>query len=202
MSAEPESKAALRNTYQALRLGLAPQTRARETAATVALLQRLLGELTAQGGPGAPALGSYWANGPELDLGALHQWWWAQGGMLYLPRSLPGGQLSWHAVGDAAQLVRGRHGLLEPQAQAPLGMPASTVLLVPGLAFTVDGGRLGQGGGYYDRFLPSHPGPSVGIGFACQRADDLPRATHDQAVSLVVLGGQLWERGQPRSTVA
>jgi len=196
-----EAKAALRRTYQALRLGLAPEARARETAATVAVLQRLLTELGAQGAPGAPALGSYWANGPELDLGELHRWWWAQGGMLYLPRSLPGGLVSWHVVGGAAQLVRGRHGLLEPEADAPLGMPDSAALLVPGLAFTVDGGRLGQGGGYYDRYLPGHRGATIGIGFACQRAEDLPRAAHDQAVGLVALGGVLWERGRPRSSV-
>jgi len=200
MSGEP--KAALRRSYQAVRLGLAPMVRARETAATVAVLQRLLTELGAQGAPAAPALGSYWANGPELDLGELHRWWWAQGGMLYLPRSLPGGLLSWHVVGSAAQLVRGRHGLLEPEAEAALGMPESAVLLVPGLAFTVAGGRLGQGGGYYDRYLPSHRGPSIGIGFACQRAGDLPRDAHDQAVSLVVLGGELWEHGRPRHTEA
>jgi len=191
------AKQALRRTYQALRRALAPAERARQTAATVVALQTLMSAAPA---PGAPGLASYWASGPELDLGDLHRWWWALGGTLYLPRSHAGGILSWHAVASADQVARGRHGLLEPDGETPLGMPDTTTLLVPGLAFAVDGGRLGQGGGYYDRYLPQHRGVTIGIGFSCQRCDDLPRAGHDQALQLVALGGVLWEQGRPRAT--
>src|SRR5215208_2600982 len=62
------------------------------------------------------------------------------------------------------------------------------VVVVPGLAFTADGRRLGQGGGHYDRFLPRlRPScVTVGAAFAEQLVEDLPTESHDARVSLVV----------------
>ena len=58
---------------------------------------------------------------------------------------------------------------------------ALDVVVVPGLAFTVDGRRLGQGGGHFDRFLPRLRAGCVTIGaaFAEQIVDDLPTEPHD-----------------------
>ena len=62
------------------------------------------------------------------------------------------------------------------------------VVVVPGLAFTADGRRLGQGGGHYDRFLPRLRAGCVTIGaaFAEQLVDDLPTEPHDVRLDLVV----------------
>lgn len=62
------------------------------------------------------------------------------------------------------------------------------VVVVPGLAFTPDGRRLGRGGGHFDRFLPRlRPGClTVGVCFTEQLRDDLPTEPHDIAVDLVV----------------
>lgn len=62
------------------------------------------------------------------------------------------------------------------------------VVLVPGLAFTADGWRLGQGGGWYDRFLPMlrPDAVKVGVAFAAQIATALPVEPHDVAVDVVV----------------
>jgi 5-formyltetrahydrofolate cyclo-ligase len=62
------------------------------------------------------------------------------------------------------------------------------VVVVPGLAFTSDGRRLGQGGGHYDRFLPRLRDGcrTVGTAFAEQLVDDLPTEDHDVRVELVV----------------
>ena len=65
------------------------------------------------------------------------------------------------------------------------------IVVVPGLAFTADGRRLGQGGGHYDRFLPRlRPGcVTIGAAFAEQLVDDLPTETHDVRLTLVVTDG-------------
>ena len=62
------------------------------------------------------------------------------------------------------------------------------VVVVPGLAFTADGRRLGQGGGHYDRFLVRLRDGCVTVGaaFAEQLVDDLPTEPHDVRLDLVV----------------
>ena len=62
------------------------------------------------------------------------------------------------------------------------------VVIVPGVAFTAEGDRLGQGGGWYDRFLTEiRPDcPAIGVGFAPQIVDSLPVEPHDVRLDLVV----------------
>jgi len=62
------------------------------------------------------------------------------------------------------------------------------VVLVPGLAFTPAGDRLGQGGGWYDRFLERvrDDCTTIGVGFDVQLVDALPLETHDVALDHVV----------------
>ncbi len=67
--------------------------------------------------------------------------------------------------------------------------PASLdVVVVPGLAFTRDGHRLGQGGGHFDRFLPrvSSRCLRIGVAFKEQLVDELPLEPHDVVVDIVV----------------
>jgi 5-formyltetrahydrofolate cyclo-ligase len=62
------------------------------------------------------------------------------------------------------------------------------VVIVPGLAFTVDGDRLGQGGGWYDRFLSNTRAgcTTIGVGFDMQVVGSLPTEPHDIALDYVV----------------
>lgn len=62
------------------------------------------------------------------------------------------------------------------------------VVVVPGLAFTADGRRLGQGGGHYDRFLAGVSAQCllVGVAFAEQLVMDIPVEPHDVALDAVV----------------
>ncbi len=62
------------------------------------------------------------------------------------------------------------------------------VVIVPGLAFTSHGDRLGQGGGWYDRFLADvRPGcRTIGVGFVEQIVDTLPVEVHDIRLDHVV----------------
>ncbi len=62
------------------------------------------------------------------------------------------------------------------------------VMIVPGTAFTAAGQRLGQGGGWYDRFLPGRRTDCVTIGvcFEPQLVDRIPIESHDVVLDLVV----------------
>lgn len=80
---------------------------------------------------------------------------WEQGVRVLVPRTLPQGQLEWVDYQPKAPLVRNRLGILEPQGPAvdPQAFWAASLRLIPALALDLQGTRLGQGGGYYDRLL-------------------------------------------------
>ncbi len=179
-------KQLLRRTVRAARRALTPAQRAMETAATVAQLTALLLEHV-----GLP-LASYLALPDELDLNALHQQWWTLQRPLWLPRVSGPGQLTWHPVRDPAHTVIGSYGIREPDPAhvPPATLPPDTTVLVPGVAFTRTGHRLGQGQGFYDRVLTTHRGHTIGIGYRCQLVDQLPIEPHDQLVAAVVMGGE------------
>jgi 5-formyltetrahydrofolate cyclo-ligase len=104
------------------------------------------------------------------------------GKALVLPRTT-GDRIEPALVGTG--LRAGALGVPEPLGDAV--EPGSIgLVLVPGLAFTVDGARLGRGGGHYDRFLAGCCAPSVGVCFAEQLVDDLPVEAHDIRVGRVV----------------
>ena len=95
-----------------------------------------------------------------------------------------------HCSGDMLHV--GAFGIAEPDG--PAADPAVVdVVLVPGLAFTRDGRRLGQGGGFYDRFLPMLRAGCVTIGvcFAEQVVEDLPSEEHDWVLHDLVTDGDL-----------
>ena len=77
----------------------------------------------------------------------------------------------------------------EPAAAQSIIAPADLdLILVPGLAFTRDGRRLGRGGGYYDRLLAARDSRTIALGvcFDLQLVADLPCEPHDQRVAAVV----------------
>ena len=80
------------------------------------------------------------------------------------------------------------HLLFTNQNGAPVAPADIDVVLVPGLAFTSAGHRLGRGGGCYDRCLQALPktATTIGLCFACSYLPELPTQKHDQQVSLVV----------------
>ena len=86
-----------------------------------------------------------------------------------------------------AGLVAGPFGVPTPQGEA-VPFRALDLVIVPGLAFTGAGDRLGRGGGHYDRFLASLPEacPTIGVCFTEQLVDDLPLESHDRPVGEVV----------------
>ena len=60
-------------------------------------------------------------------------------------------------------------------------------VLVPGVAFGLDGARLGMGGGYYDAFLPkAEQAARIALAFHCQIAERIPQETYDCGVDWIV----------------
>jgi 5-formyltetrahydrofolate cyclo-ligase len=87
---------------------------------------------------------------------------------------------------ESAPLYPSGFGTLAPDELAPKVDP--DVVLVPLLGFDKHGTRLGYGGGYYDRTLASlgKKPKLVGLAFAAQEIDDIPRDGHDVPLDAVV----------------
>ena len=152
----------------------------------------------------ADAVLCYLAFSSEVETRGIISAALAAGKAVALPRCLPGGRLAWHAVRGLEGLRAGAHGILEPAGDPGTLVPpaalAAPVALVPGLAFDRAGYRLGYGGGYYDRFLASFGGVSIGLARCPLLLDDLRGLglveAHDRPVDLVVTeGGVLGRRG-------
>ncbi len=104
------------------------------------------------------------------------------------PRVRPHGQLDHRELLDTSHLRESSFGLLEPDADlAPPADPAAAdLILVPGVAFSADGARLGMGGGYYDRFLVQTNAHTIGLAFEMQIQTELPQRPHDQRIDMIV----------------
>jgi 5-formyltetrahydrofolate cyclo-ligase len=90
---------------------------------------------------------------------------------------------------DAAQLRRGPFGILEPRSRTAVIRPEEIdFIVVPGLAFDRQGGRLGFGKGYYDRFLGQLPTTTYlcGVAFCLQIVPYVPQLPHDVCLPWIV----------------
>jgi 5-formyltetrahydrofolate cyclo-ligase len=85
-----------------------------------------------------------------------------------------------------SELVRGPMGILQPPEERPCAGKIA-VALVPGLGFSLNGGRLGYGKGFYDGWLAANPDVQrVGFGFEAQLLTELPMEAHDQKLDCIL----------------
>lgn len=174
-------------------LRLAARARRREIAlvagadAAAAVAERFLERIVTA--PGQVATG-YWPIGDELDPRPLMQALHGRGATIGLPIVAgPGKCLQFRRWQPGDVLTPAVMGIPIPSAAAAPVQP--DVLLVPLLAFDMAGYRLGYGGGYYDRTLAElreqgRPVCAIGLGYAGQEQEALPRAAWDQRLDWVV----------------
>lgn len=125
---------------------------------------------------------------PEFGVVSLANAAWRLGKRVVFPRVADrlAGLLELRQVGGWSDLEVGTYGIQEPTERAPEVAPGELDLaVVPGVAFTAGGRRLGQGGGFYDRLLPRLEAPAWGVCFDAQVVEDLPAAPHDAPVDRV-----------------
>lgn len=89
-------------------------------------------------------------------------------------------------------LISGKYGVLEPKAGSEV-IPFSEIdcVLVPGLAFDSTGGRLGRGGGWFDRMLAEIRGLRIGVAFSVQLVGNVPVESHDIRMDCLVTAEEL-----------
>lgn len=130
---------------------------------------------------------AYMAARGELSLEAVIGDVLASGRALALPRCEGEGVMTARRVFRLDELIPGAYGIREPGRGCPEIAPEEIgLILVPGTAFDRSGARLGQGGGYYDRFLPRTAGVRMGVCHDFALLSSVPQQTHDQRMDAVV----------------
>lgn len=98
-----------------------------------------------------------------------------------------GDEMKFIYMDDLSKVEKGYANIPEPIADEPVADDPTALVLMPGLAFTTDGKRMGYGGGFYDKFLAAEPGhPTVALCYAFQMVEDLPTEEYDIPVDCVL----------------
>lgn len=188
-----QDKAALRERYLRLRRGISKAAHQKWDAA---ILEHLTDHLRMLGGRASapPVMAAYRSHAGEPDLMPALQTMASEGWTVVFPKTQRTPQaLHFYSVDlPAAEAVfeRGPFGILEPVQNDTRRVEQAEIdiVLLPGIAFSRGGVRLGYGGGYYDRWLANADAHLLRIGVAYEvlLRDELPRAPHDMLVQNIV----------------
>lgn len=141
----------------------------------------------------AQTIVAYYSLPDEVDTHALIDELLAAGKTVLLPKVLDDETMELCRYSGRESLREGAYHIMEPLTEGRFSCyddltkePSPCYALVPGLAFDAKGHRLGRGKGYYDRFLASFKGKTIGVCFDFQKVAEVPVDAHDVAVNRVV----------------
>lgn len=125
----------------------------------------------------------------EVDLRPAIDSWIHKGGLVALPvmtSASPPAMVQREFLGEE-RLVPTRWGIMEPDIDCP-EVPRGKIdaFIVPAVAASAEGERLGYGGGFYDAFLPANRSPVIVPLFEPCLARDLPTDVHDRKADIVI----------------
>lgn len=185
MSDVIERKKALRKELRARRRQFAADLPREVSALVFNRPPRAVLDLVPQGA----TIGLYRADPGEAPAGGYIRYFWENGHPIALPRITTLAEdmtfrLHTDPMGES-DLEEGPLGLRQPSTDAERVEP--DVLLMPLVGFTTTGERLGQGGGFYDRYLAAHPNVvAIGMAWDVQEVPDLPLEPHDMKLTAII----------------
>ena len=178
------NKTELRACMRAKRRALSPEE---QHAAAKAVFERLMAFEPYQS---ARVVMAYRACRGELSLERVIDDALSCGKTLLLPRCEAEGVMTARRIAGLDDLAPGTYGLPEPKDECAIVLPQQIdLILVPGVAFDRTGNRLGQGGGYYDRFLWKSGAICAGICHEFALMDDMAHEAHDVRMDHVITPG-------------
>ena len=128
--------------------------------------------------------GAYYPAGGEVLTQDIIQEMLSSGRDVSLPR-ITGDAMEFRRIAGFASLEKGRFDIMEPKEGCPAAGPLDAVL-VPAVAVSPSGARLGHGHGFYDRFLAGTGAVSIALAFEKQIARNIPMSESDVAVDWIV----------------
>ncbi|WP_248891865.1 5-formyltetrahydrofolate cyclo-ligase [Bacillus methanolicus] len=129
------------------------------------------------------------SNPPEADTLQIIRKGWELGKKIAVPKCIPESKrMVFRSLTRFSELESSFFGLYEPIVDQTEVVNANEIdlMIVPGVAFMSDGYRIGNGGGYYDRYLSSFNGKTVSLAFEEQLIDCFPVEEHDIPVMKLI----------------
>jgi 5-formyltetrahydrofolate cyclo-ligase len=187
MSDAKLSKARLRSTLRQRRQALGADTQRLAAQALTDFVARI------PDWPGAQRIALYLAADGEIDPGPLGALAHTQGKQLFLPVIKSDNSLSFAAWLTRDSLLVNRYGIPEPPAHARRCPVADLdIIFLPLVGWDAQGGRLGMGGGFYDRSLSGVTDPLlVGLAHSSQQVDCIPREDWDISLDFIATEASL-----------
>lgn len=136
----------------------------------------------------------FWGVGTEPRTDGIVSALLEQGKKICLPKCLPEHEMEARLITSADDLEPDKYGIPAPKDTCPVVEKESLdLILVPGLCFDAHGSRLGQGGGYYDRYLEDCEVLTIGLCREDFLQAYLPREPFDAWVRYILTEeGQVW----------
>ncbi len=130
----------------------------------------------------ATTICSYFSYAQEPSTIEINQAFLKAGKILLLPR-VNGSEIEWVAWNGDEKALKITKKLTEPIGPAVADTTQVGAVITPALRIDQEGYRMGQGGGFYDRALPTLPGWKIGLVHAGElTSETLPREAHDIAL--------------------
>jgi len=132
----------------------------------------------------ADSIACYYSIGSEVSTQEIIQELLSNGKQVSLPRVVDD-ELYFHQITDIKNLEIGSFGIMEPKENTPVTKKID-VILVPTVAVSRDGTRLGYGHGYYDRFLANTKANTISLTYSKQILKSIPSSNEDVKMQWVV----------------
>lgn len=128
----------------------------------------------------------------EINTKPIVQRAWTEGKTVAVPLvNVKGKYMTFYQITGYEELVRGTMDILEPSpASQSVELDEKSLCIVPGLAFSKEGYRVGFGGGFYDRFLTNFSGKTVALAFHFQCNREFLVESYDIPVQVIVTNQQ------------
>ncbi len=133
---------------------------------------------------------------PEVNTYPIIEKAWREGKTVTVPKCIPKTRkLDFRKITDFSQCEKGYFQLIEPLINQTEAVEKNSIdlLIVPGLAFTENGERIGFGGGYYDRYLEQFNGPTLSLAFEIQIVQQLPLEEHDFQIDQIISEANIYD---------
>lgn len=124
----------------------------------------------------------------EVNTRYLIQECWNENKTVVVPKCIhKTREMDFYKIKSFSDLEKGYFGILEPKVNLceKINKTDIELIVVPGVAFTNKGERIGYGGGYFDRYLQDYEKNFLSLAFDCQIVDDLPTEKHDFVIPFI-----------------